>query len=332
MLEMIKRFLLLTMFLLFAFVLTGCSSAGKREKVPTLELPLYGFSFSPKDSSASSFLSFFSETKKVGSAVTWAGDWNELSKKSSAPYSILNQAPRYGYEPIILVGYYNQGAGTMIREFTDETKENYKRSTLELVSDYKPAYFAMGVEVNIMREKSPKEFSEFVDFYNEMYDEIKAVSAETKVFTVFQLERMKGLKGGLFGGKNDTSKTEWDILEQFKLDLVGFTTYPDIIYSKPESIPSDYYSEISKHTSKPIGFFESGWHTSPFPKGYEGSEEKQAAFVKRFLNDTKALNSEVIIWSFLYDAETDPPFDSTGLIGDDETKRLGYDEWKNLIN
>jgi len=29
---------------------------------------------------------------------------------------------------------------------------------------------------------------------------VKSVSPQTKVFTIFQLEQMKGLNGGLFGG------------------------------------------------------------------------------------------------------------------------------------
>lgn len=323
---MLRRLLTTVTCLLLLFLLTGCSG-GRRREVPDLDLPLYGFSFSPKDFEASNFTNFFVEAAKAGNTVTWAGDWQNLEDKTSAAYTVQKLGSAHGCEPIILVGYYNQGAGTMIRPLTEETRSVYKTSALEFIQTYRPAYFGMGVEVNIMREKSPTEYEEFVTFYNEMYDAIKKVSSKTKVFTVFQLERMKGMKGGLFGGKNDASKTEWDIVDDFKLDLVGFTTYPDIIYSKPEDIPSDYYSDIATHTDKPIGFFESGWHTSAFPKGYEGSDEKQASYVERFLKESRELNTEVIIWSFLYDVETDPPFDSTGLIRDDETKRPAYDEW-----
>lgn len=73
-----------------------------------------------------------------------------------------------------------------------------------------------------------------------MYDAIKSASPTTTVFTIFQLERMAGMQGGLYGGNNNAS-TEWSLLAKFKMDAVGFTTYPDLVFKDPTDIPANFY-------------------------------------------------------------------------------------------
>jgi hypothetical protein len=50
-----------------------------------------------------------------------------------------------------------------------------------------------------LRGTDPEGYDEFVELFAEVYGAVKEASPETSVFTVFQLERMKGLWGGLFG-------------------------------------------------------------------------------------------------------------------------------------
>ena len=118
------------------------------------------------------------------------------------------------------------------------------------------------------------------------------------------------------------------ILNKFKKsDIIAFTTYPGLIYPNPSEIPADYYSEIKSHTTKPIAFTEIGWHSAASPKGWESSESEQAEFVKIFFNRTTGLNSEFIVWSFLYDQKTIEPFNSMGLYGTDGNAKTAWAEW-----
>lgn len=205
-----------------------------------------------------------------------------------------------------------------------------KQKAVAFAQKYKPEYLALGIEVNVLYEKSPEDFEYFAQFFSEAYDAVKAVSPNTKVFTIFQLEKMKGLNGGLFGGVNDPSKAEWVLLGKFqKSDLAAFTTYPGLVYKNPSEIPADYYSEIRTHTSKPIAFTEIGWHSAPSPQGWESSEQEQAEFASAFFSRTKGMGEEFAIWSFLYDQNTIKPFNSMGLFYANGTQKKAWGIWKN---
>jgi hypothetical protein len=122
---------------------------------------------------------------------------------------------------------------------------------------------ALGVEVNPLWEKSPADFQTFVTFFDETRVAIRAASPGTEVFTSFQLEKMKGLGGGLFGGVNYTSKAEWGILADFPTaDLVGFTTYPGLLFHDQAGIRNGHYAEIGQRTGKPVAFTEVGRQSS----------------------------------------------------------------------
>jgi len=131
----------------------------------------------------------------------------------------------------------------------------YKNSAVTFAEEFRPEYLRLGIEVNSVYMKSVEDFKEFVRFYNEVYDAVKAVSPETKVFTVFQLERTKELT--LW--EIEEGKPHWEFIDRFKTDLVAFTTYPDLYYRDPSDIPEDHYVEIEKITTKSIAFTEIGW-------------------------------------------------------------------------
>lgn len=294
-----------------------------------------GVSFSPKSSGAEDFTAFFSEAALVGNALTWAGDWSELTKGSGAPFTIAKLGKQYDYEPIVLVGTHIGGKELKpSRELNNETKQLYIKAVKDFSKNYQPHYFVMGVEVNRVYEQDPQGFDFFVSLFSDATKEIKKVSKNTKVVTVFQLEKIKGLSGGLYGGTNDLAKNQWFLLERFPdADLIGFTTYPFLIYKDPREIPTDYYSEIKTKTTKGIIFTEIGW-TSGGDNivGWESSEDEQAEFVSRFFSLTEVLESEILVWSFLYDTNFGQPFNNIGLIKSDGTKKKAWEVWKNLVS
>jgi hypothetical protein len=109
--------------------------------------------------------------------------------------------------------------------------------------------------------------------------------------------------------------------------LAAFTTYPDLIYKDPAEIPADYYTEIAKHTAKPIAFTEIGWHSAASPQGWESSDDEQASFVRSFFSMTKTISPVFRVWSFLYDQSTVEPFTSMGLMRQDGNPKSAFNEW-----
>ena len=237
-------------------------------------------------------------------------------------------ASKYDYIPIIEVGHHIQESGELIRPLNEENKQIYMNSTIEFAKEYEPPYFGMGVETNILAKKNPAAFEEFVPFYNEVYDAVKSVSPETKVFTVFQLESMKGLTMW----EIEKSEPHWDMIDRFKTDIAAFTTYPGLFYRDPSDIPEGHYTAIKLHTSKPVAFMEIGWHSAPSPAGWESSEAEQVEFIETFFNLTSELNVEVAIWSFMYVSYNGEPFESMGLRRSDGTARPAWDTWLQAGN
>jgi len=321
-------FILIIAFVLLSVIGVGCQQqAQQSQQQGNVTGILKGVSLSPKSFQSNDFTDFFVRARQVGNAVSWAGDWNELSKENNGAKVVTELSSTYGYIPVVEVQFFKQSDGKLLRALDNATKQSYKNNVVAFVEKYKPKYIGLGIEVNVLYEKSPSDFDEFVSFYSEVYDAIKSVSPNTKVFTVFQLEKMKGMNGGLFGGVNNQSKAEWFLIDKFKSDIVAFTTYPGLIYKNPSEIPQDYYSEIKSHTNKPVAFTEIGWHSATSPTGWESNESEQAAFVVKFFNLTRGLNKEIEIWSFLYDQSVQEPFNSMGLYYSDGKTKLAWNKW-----
>lgn len=291
---------------------------------------LKGIGLSPRSFEPADFTDFFEKARQTGEVVMWAGDWIELSRTSGGGATVVAElASTYNYIPLIEAQFFTQSTGALLRPLDDSTKQLYKNSASAFAQKYKLKYLGLGIEVNTLYEKSPADFDAFAKFYSEVYDAVKATSPTTKIFTVFQLEKMKGLNGGLFGGTNDPSKAQWALLDRFsKSDIIVFTTYPGLIYKNPSEIPLDYYSEIKTRTTKPIAFTEIGWHSEASPIGWESSDTEQAEFVRTFFVRTEDLNKVLAIWSFMFDQNTIEPFRSMGLRRrTDGTAKPAWDEW-----
>ena len=282
---------------------------------------ILGFAVSPLSYSESDFTSFLED---AGEAVLWAGDWAELNTSAATIAAISTS---YGLVPVIEVQFFEQDRGVLIRPLNSSTRQLYMQLAAGFAEAYKPEYLGLGIEVDILYERSSTDFEAFVRLFYETYDEVKAVSPGTKVFTVFQLERLMGLKGGLYGGENDPEQSKWFLIDAFpKADLVAFTTYPSLIYRYPSEIPSDHYSQIASHTDKPVIFTEVGWHVGQIP-GWESDESEQAEFISRFFNLTRSLEPELAIWSFMYDQDVQQPFNTMGLRNSDGSPREGWAAW-----
>ncbi len=328
----IPSILILLLLVLFALLVVIKSRSTQpeqkieKEKSSVEQIVPKGVNYLPKGSNLADQNDFFEKAKLSGSFVTWAGDWMELSGHN--PTSITERVKNNDLEPVIIASYYNQGAKKLLRPTTEATLKKYQETTASFAEKYKPKYIGFGIEINIMYENDPIEFEKFVSLFNETVDLVKTKSPETKVFTVFQLERLKGLKGGLFGGQDDTKANNWSLLENFsKADLFAFTSYPYLIFKNPSDIPTDYYTEIKLHSNKPIAFTEVAWASKLTVRGWESSEADQATFVSRFFELTTTLKPEMIIWPFIYDPPTSEPFASIGLIKKDGTPKPAWATW-----
>jgi len=222
--------LLIGILLVGVVAVSGCNNKQLREFRGTLK----GVSLSPRSDQPDDFTDFFDKAKQAGDVVMWAGDWIELSNTTGGgPTVVTELASTYNYIPLIEAQFFTQSDGVLLRPLDDSTKQIYINSAADFADRYKPEYLCFGIEVNVLYEKSQAEFDVFVQFYSEVYDAVKAKSPNTKIFTVFQLEKMKGLNGGLFGGTNDPTKAQWFLLDRFPTQILLHLQHILVLYTKP---------------------------------------------------------------------------------------------------
>lgn len=251
-----------------------------------------GVSLSPVSYSSEDFTNFFIKAKEAGNLISWAGDWHELKKENSPAHTLVGLSKRYEFEPVII---------TSLPNISEE--EDYINTIKKITKENKPKFIGLGNEINNDYKNSYKET------FSKAYDEIKKVSSDTEVFTIFQLEKMQ-------------QKNDWTLISDFpKADFIAFTTYPVILYQTPSEIPEDYYSKISKHTDKQIAFTEIGW---------QRKNSEQIDFIEKFSRQTSSINTKFKIWPFLYDQNVQYPFETMGLLQKNQETSESFEKWKKI--
>ena len=209
----------------------------------------------------------------------------------------------------------------------EEWQTLYVESVLDCVRVMKPAYVSTGNEVNRWFEAygaqqgDPNGFQHFVALHERIYDAVKAVSPNTKVFCVFSREIVEQYR-----------EADMSVLLMFdpsKLDVLMLTSYPYAVSSvnRLSDIPMDYYVEASSYLPDlEFGFSELGWSSlEAF-----GGEESQAEFLlnaSSVLTVDRGLDLKMFGYCWLHDLDSN---DSVGLISYDGVNRQAYEVWMQL--
>ncbi len=315
---------------------------------PTANAPKFGVAgLIPRhfpNSSAADWINLYETLPETGEMLgvytAWAVSPETAGQVPAVVRTVFELVPRYHFTPLVALNFFrddpDDGLELLLSLADSGERAKFQQAAVEIARQYSPQYLALGVEVNSYYERGPSDFDRFVSLYAETYDAVKAVSPTTKVFTIFQYER---LRGGQFFSGDGQKPTQWDLLERFvgRLDLAAFTTYPFLLYASPTDLPANYYSEIAKHTSLPVAFTEIGWPSEPLGPApnspFGGSDEEQAAFVQRFFELTTGLDLSLALWSFPHDpaGQINPAFLNISLRQNDGTPKPALSAWQEMI-
>lgn len=323
----------------------------------TLSSPLFGIAgLIPRNfpnSTQDDWINLYETLSETGELLGAYTDWTDSPETAGQIPNVVDTvfglAPRYHFTPLIALGFFRDkpegGLELSLALANAEEREKFKQVASAIAEKYQPLYLALGIEINHYYEHDPTGFDAFVSLYAETYEAVKAASPDTLVFPVFQYEM---LRGGEFFTGDGQNPPQWELLDRFgeRLDLVAFTTYPFLLYASPDGLPADYYAVIAKHTSLPAAFTEIGWPSAPFPNApdlpfgfaqggpYGGSEDEQAAFVRRFFELTLGLDLALALWSFPHDpaGQINPAFLSISLRHNDGRPKPALAVWQEMIN
>lgn len=296
----------------------------------TTQTARFGTSLSPRSTTEDDFTTFLELVDDAGGILLWAGDWSELATEDGAPEITVQLASDRGLTPVLATGL--PRTSNEEHDLDADQRERVVAVYRDFVAEHRVPWLAVGVEVDELERTSPQLFDEYVAAFADIAIAVSDASPATKVFPVFQFERVAGRHGGLFGGA-DGAPPRWDLLTRFPdADAIGFTTYPALVFGDPAEIPDDYYEAVADHTDLPVLFTEVGWFAGTDIAGWESSEAEQLAFVERLAGLMDALDPEAVIWSFLFDQDVEVPFDTMGLLDDTGQERLAWRAWTELAS
>jgi hypothetical protein len=292
---------------------------------------LFGVSLSPRSYGAADFTRFLELAAEAGSALRSGGDWSQLGDDNGPARVVAQLAPQRGMKAVVEANFFDQHSGQLKLDIFDAAvRDDLVSKAAEFARANRPAYFGLGVEINTLWEHDPEAFDIFADhLFPAAARAVREASPQTQVFTTFQLERLRGLQGGLFGGVNDSADAAWELLARFPdADLISFTTYPGLVFPAVAEVPDDYYDEIAVRTDKPYGFTEAGWAADQGIAGWESDAAAQAEFVRWFTARVLAASPRLVMWSFLFDQPDAPaPFDTSGLFDSAGNQRPAWQAW-----
>jgi hypothetical protein len=208
-----------------------------------------------------------------------------------------------------------------------EWRAAYKNAAIDVVHAIRPLYLSLGNEVNYWFEtydtlsSNPNGFQYYVSLYEEIYDTLKIISPQTKIFCTFAREIVSEYR--------EANLSVLNMFDANKLDLLVFTSYPHSVQTinRPTDIPNDYYSRIdSIMPGKQFGFSEIACPSMPA----FGGDSAQAEFLTLAsgqLTRSQGMNLHLFGWAWLHDIDSN---DYTGLIKTDGIEKLAYSVWKNL--
>ncbi len=221
------------------------------------------------------------------------------------------------------------------RDFADnQIRSAFISYAKYLALNYKPAYLALGVEVDMFfNRRGDAAFRTFQSLYFEAYDAVKDVSPATLVFPTFQYEDMQALLD-----LGQPMQPAWTLVGRFepKLDAVAVTSFPGFAYTTVEQVPQAYYSQLKTRFQKPLILASVGWTSGPNADGL-GSEDQQAAYLRRTMAEAESIGAEVVVWYLGRDIEQAPlpafsPLSTMGLYRTDGRAKAVWLIWRSYLN
>ena len=176
---------------------------------------------------------------------------------------------------------------------------NYARKMVEFLQ---PDYLLVGVEVNLLIRNNPGMWSAYIELQSHVYAGLKALYPDLPVaVSVFCVPFFPEFSGG------DSLPAQLAGLADLTphVDFIAFSVHPFMSALLAESFPDDYFDRLFAHTSKPVAISESSYPaqvwSSLTPLTWNGSPEKQDAFLAKMLEASQKRNARFVIWFAIRD-------------------------------
>lgn len=295
----------------------------------------------PTPSKGQSFAGAYSEASKYANFVPVWGrptPFYNLAKELSGDWgkSFVGEYIRgNGMFPIVHLSFIGPNMSLVsppeIKSATLDNREwrqAYKQAALDIARISRPLYLSLGNEVNRWYEKygadknNPNDFRHYITLYNEIYDAVKQLSPQIKVFCTFARE--------IVSENREADLKVLSLFDPSKIDVLVFTSYPFAVkgLNKVSNIPDDYYSRALHYMpGKLFGFSEVAWSALDAL----GGEKAQSDFITEVvgrLTINQGINLHLLGWPWSNALDEN---DFISLIKYNGTHRQAFTTWNNLF-
>jgi hypothetical protein len=342
--------------ILLCTALAACrgEAAGPDNTSPDTTALVRGVALSPRGfpGSYEQLPAFFDEVRGIpGGGALWNGAWREdLSGGSdagripAAATLTMEQSRSRSITPVIVFGW--RAGTTLFLSMPGNARNDWSNGTaraafrtmlIDFARGQRPPFMFLGNESDFYYEQDPADYRNWLSFYDDAYDAIKAVSPATRVGPVFNFEHLAGR-----GSLNGWNKAHWEALtlhDLARVDIVGLTLYPFFDAARAANLPDDYLAPLfARIGAKALAITETGWPAETpaggAPPLWEANEAAQVTLLDRLDAVLRSRDVRLISWLFLHPMQ-DPggapliwrQFGSISLRNSSGAKRAVYDRW-----
>ena len=179
------------------------------------------------------------------------------------------------------------------KDFDDpEVLAAYLNFCRDLIRRFHPDFMVYGIEVNLLANKKPQQWSKFVPFIGQVYKTLKAENPNLPLMLSVQIDEF-------WLNEKNQRKAVAEILPYS--DYVAVSTYPYIFgHADPNAIPKGFFSQVAALAPhKPFAVAETGFIAEDmhaFGLKRQGSEEGQDAYVNLLMKECDKLNARFVVW------------------------------------
>ncbi len=222
-------------------------------------------------------------------------------------------------------------------------KQAYLNYCKRGIDFFKPDYFLMGIEVNLLLKLNPSLWNNYLELHRFVYQELKkAYPALPVAISVTGVDLLEG-----YTDANHTQQMEGLNQLLAQTDFLGLAFYPYQTKYLTGELPSDMFSKLFSLTTKPVAITETGYPAQKFSVSnnlvtFEGSEDKQNDYINRLLQESNRDNMLFVINFVLRDydqlwqawgSKDDITilWRDTGLIDENGNERKAFQTWKSYL-
>jgi hypothetical protein len=233
-------------------------------------------------------------------------------------------------------------------KFSDQpVKAAYLNYCKRIVDFFKPDYFNMAIEANLLYFNRPELWNNYLLFHEYIFTQLKTAYPS---LTIFSSVTGAHMLSGAFAGSDHLKQREAVKQVLAFSDIYALSLYPYLSYYLGNPYPSEMFNELFSISDKPIAFAETGYTAETFSIEVQpgtfvtisSDADKQEKYIRDLLEACTERNALFVInfvtrdYDQLWKAIGSPTdfviaWKDTGLYDENGNTRKAYEVWKSYL-